>query len=333
MRPGSGRSVVIGDLNGAYEVLVEILRGTGLLDRQLSWSGGKDELVQVGDLFNRGGGAVRALRLLLKLRRQAQRVGGRVTVLLGNHEVMTALRHEGYCTVEEYLSFATAAERRAWPDKVRRAMRRLLRQRAGGVLLPIEPRLEAWKIEHAPGRVAMRRALGPRAALGKALRALPIIYLSGDALFVHGGLMPRWAELGADGLQALAREDWATARGALWRLSKRDSLFRAADGPLWNRSLVRGGARARAELERTLALVGAKRMIVGHSQTGSLPRGQAGRILVLAQGKLIDVDVGLSEAPHAPRTALIIEGPRGLEWTPEGTRVLWTSRGVKQRLP
>jgi hypothetical protein len=317
------RIVVVGDLNGAYETLIEILRGTGLVNRRLEWSGGRDELVQVGDLFNRGGGAARALELLLRLRGQALRVGGRVTVLLGNHEVMTALGHEGYCTEDEYLSFASPAERRAWPMRVQRAMHRLLRHRPRGVVLPIEPRLEAWKIEHVPGRAALRRALGPRGTLGKALRALPVTYAAGDAFFVHAGLLPAWAKLGHDGIQARAAEDWRAARGKLWQLPKRQSLFRAAGGPLWDRSLVRGGKKARADLKQTLALVGARRLVVGHTQTGSLSRGLRGHIAVLERGRLVAVDVGLSEDPDSPRTALIIQGKRGLEWTPDGTRVLW----------
>jgi Calcineurin-like phosphoesterase len=305
MASRSGRIVVVGDLNGAYDALVEILRGTGLVGRSLVWRGGRDELVQVGDLFNRGGGAVKALRLLLRLQRQARRAGGRVTVLLGNHEVMTALRHEGYCTEAEYLSFASAAERRAWPARVQRATLRLLRQRPGGVVLPLQPRLEAWKVEHVPGRVELRRALGPRGALGKVLRKLPVTYCSGGALFVHGGLLPRWAKLGADGLEALVRQDWVRARGKLWRLPRRTSIFRAADGPLWDRSLVRGGRVARKSLEQTLALFGAERMVVGHTPTTSLTRGQPGHILVLERGKLIGVDVGLSENASSPRAALI----------------------------
>src|SRR3982750_2060083 len=93
--------VVVGDLNGAYDVLVDILRGTKLVNRELSWRGGRAGLGQMGGLFNRGDGGVQALRLLLKLQRQARKVGGKVTVLLGNHEVMTALGHEGYCTEGE----------------------------------------------------------------------------------------------------------------------------------------------------------------------------------------------------------------------------------------
>jgi hypothetical protein len=47
-RAGSGRLVVVGDLNGADDALIEILKGTGLLDSRLHWSGGDANLVQVG---------------------------------------------------------------------------------------------------------------------------------------------------------------------------------------------------------------------------------------------------------------------------------------------
>jgi len=326
----SPRIVAIGDLNAAYDALVEILRGTKLVNRRLEWMGGRAELVQMGDVFNRGDGAAQALTLLLRLRREARRSGGRVTVLLGNHEVMTALRHEGYCTEGEYLAFATAAERRAWPGRVQRALRRLVRQRSGGVVLPIEPRLEAWKIEHVPGRAALRRALGPRGKFGRALRALPVAHVSQGALFVHAGLLPAWAKLGLDGLDRMAEKEWADGGRGLWTLPKK-GLFRSSSGPLWDRSLVRGGAEARRALTQSLALVGAERMIVGHTQTASLAGGREGRIHVQAGGRLVSVDVGLGSGPGTPRTALVIEGGSGYEWTPTATRVLWSATGPKKR--
>ncbi len=322
--------MVIGDLNGAYDVLVDILRGTKLVGRDLTWRGGRAELVQMGDLFNRGDGGLKAFRLLLELQRQARQVGGKVTVLLGNHEVMTALGHEGYCTEGEYLSFATTQERRAWPSRVARAMKRLVRRRPQGILLPIEPRLEAWKIEHVPGRAALRRALGPHGKLGRALRALPVAYQTQGSLFLHAGLLPDWAELGIDGLNECSRDAWALAGTRLWTLPKQ-SLFRDPTGPLWDRSLVRGGTKAHALLKRSLRQMGAVRMIVGHTQTESLKGGAAGRVLTLAGGRLVAVDVGLKSGPDTPRTALILDGPRGLEWTPNATRVLWNMGGVRAR--
>jgi hypothetical protein len=326
----SPRIVVIGDLNAAYDALVEILRGTRLVNRRLEWTGGRAELVQLGDIFNRGSGALQALTLLLRLRREARRSGGRVTVLLGNHEAMTALRHEGYCSEGEYLAFATAAERRAWPARVHRALRRLARQRPQGVVLPLEPRLEAWKIEHVPGRTALRRALGPKSKLGRALRALPVAHVSQGALFVHAGLLPAWAALGLKGLDQLAEREWAAGGRGLWTLPK-TGLFRSSSGPLWDRSLVRGGTEARRALTQSLALVGAERMVVGHTQTASLAGGREGRIHVQAGGRLVSVDVGLGSGPGAPRTALIIEAGSGYEWTPQARRLLWNTAGPQTR--
>ncbi len=322
--------MVVGDLNAADDALIDILRGTQLVDRKLRWRGGRAQLVQMGDLFNRGGGAVRALRLLLRLQREARSAGGKVTVLLGNHEAMTALRHEGYCTEAEYLSFATAAERRAWPARAERAFRRLLRDRASGVVLPLAPRFEAWKVEHVPGKAALRRALGPRGALGKALRRLPVAYQTSGSLFVHAGLLPEWAELGIDGLNESAREAWRLAgTRPLWKLPKK-SLFRSPHSPLWDRSLARGGVEAGRALSRTLALLGAERMIVGHTQTASLPGGREGHIQLVADGQLVAVDVGLEHGDASPRAALIIEGHSGFEWTPTRTSKLWSARGVRK---
>src|SRR5262245_23484081 len=176
------------------------------------WVGGRAELVQVGDLFNRGGGARRAFELLLRLRSEAAAAGGRVTILLGNHEVMIALRNEAYCTEDEYLSFATTRERRAWPVRVRRALRRILRDHPPrGPIPPLGPRLDAWKVLHAPGRASMRRALGPRGRLGRAIRALPIAYGVAGVVFVHAGLLPAWARHGVDGLNEAARRQWEIA--------------------------------------------------------------------------------------------------------------------------
>ncbi len=319
------RIVAVGDLNAAGGVLVDILRGTGLVDRRERWIGGRAELVQIGDVWNRGGGARRAFELLLRLRGEARRAGGRVTVLLGNHEAMTALRNEAYCTEAEYLAFATERERRAWPEKVQEAMLRLYRAHGPrGPVLPIGPRLEAWRALHAPGRAAMRKALGERAALGKAVRRLPIAHLAGGALFVHAGLTPVWARHGVDELNRMARAAWA-ARPSFFQRLPRAHLFRVPNGPLWDRSLAteRGPLAARAAA-LSLALVGARRMVVGHTSTQHIPGGERGRIALRHGGRLVCIDVGLEDAPDSPRSVLVIEGDAGWEWTPRGARRLWT---------
>jgi hypothetical protein len=291
------------------------------MDARGQWAGGRAELIQMGDVFNRGSGARHALELLLRLRREARRVGGDVVVLLGNHEVMTVLRNEAYCTEEEYLSFATERERDAWIPRVRRAARRIFSDHPPrGPIPPIGPRLDTWKVLNVPGRAALRRALGPRGQLGRAVRSMPVAHVSGEAVFVHAGVLPAWARLGVGGLNEAARQAWRDAPGFYRRLPP-SSLFRNPSGPLWNRSLVE--THDPTPLLRALALLGAQRMVVGHTQTAHLAGGKPGRILTRFDSRLVCVDVGLRAGASTPRAALVVEGPVGLEWTPAGTRVLW----------
>jgi hypothetical protein len=329
-RGDTQRLVVVGDLNGAADALIEILRGTGLVDARLRWTGGSSRLVQIGDIFNRGGGAREAFTLLLRLEREARHAGGNVTVLLGNHEVMTALGNEAYCTESEYLAFASASERKAWEHRVERAARKIYRAPGkAGRILPFEPRLAAWKALNAPGQSALRRELSPRGRLGKALRKLPVACLVDDIVCVHAGILPAYARRGVEALNALAQREWELA-GTRYTKLKRRSLFRDPSGPLWDRSLARGGANAALELKQTLSILGAKRMIVGHTPTHTVDASARGRIVTRFGGKLVLVDVGLAEGPEGARTALIVENGGGYEWTPEGTRRLWQPRALRR---
>ncbi len=315
--------VAIGDLNGAADALEAILRGTRLVDRQGRWSGGRAHLVQVGDLFNRGPRGRAAFTRLRALGRQARAAGGDVTVLLGNHEAMTALGNESYCTVEEYLSFAPARERARWKKRLARQTMRILRDHPPrGPIAPLEPRLAAWSALHAPGRRELRRELGPRGVTGRALRALPVAIRIGDTAFVHSVPSPRWARRGIDGLNEAARATWA-ARPRFWRDLPRSNLLRAIDGPLWNRSMVSRETRAtRAELSRTLDALGVARIVVGHTQTRHLPGGERGRIALLHGGRVICIDVSLGLGAGAPLAALDLRGGVAHEWSRDGRRRL-----------
>lgn len=85
------RIVAIGDVHGAAGAFVAILQRTGLIDAQRRWTGGKAVFVQTGDLTDRGAAVGETLDLLMALEKQAASAGGKVHVLLGNHEVMNML--------------------------------------------------------------------------------------------------------------------------------------------------------------------------------------------------------------------------------------------------
>ena len=100
------RIVAIGDVHGAYDRLLEILQAAELIDARSRWLGGRAHLVQTGDVLDRGADSRRALEFLRRIGRDAERAGGRVHQLIGNHEVMRLLGDYRYVVPCEYEGFA-----------------------------------------------------------------------------------------------------------------------------------------------------------------------------------------------------------------------------------
>ncbi|RKP08961.1 Metallo-dependent phosphatase-like protein, partial [Thamnocephalis sphaerospora] len=83
------RIVAIGDLHGDIKSALRVLQMAGVANRKGKWIGGDNTiLVQTGDLIDRGPDTNRMLELLPDLVKSANKVGGRVIQILGNHEVM-----------------------------------------------------------------------------------------------------------------------------------------------------------------------------------------------------------------------------------------------------
>ena len=88
--------VVIGDIHADYEMLLAVLKKSGLINDKLEWIGGKTYLVMIGDLVDgkaridnwSGDSDLKVINFLSKLIKQAKRKCGDVIILLGNHEFM-----------------------------------------------------------------------------------------------------------------------------------------------------------------------------------------------------------------------------------------------------
>jgi len=85
---GVSRVFAVGDVHGAFDSLLSLLKGNGVIDSSLNWNFGDGHLVFVGDLFDRGDKVTELLWLVYKLWNQAPLKNGRVHVLLGNHELL-----------------------------------------------------------------------------------------------------------------------------------------------------------------------------------------------------------------------------------------------------
>ena len=99
------RVVAVGDIHGAFDNLVAILRAAQIIDNRNRWSGRRAILVQTGDILDRGPDSRKAIDLLRRLERDAQRAGGRVVSLLGNHELMRVISDWRYVSAGEIDAF------------------------------------------------------------------------------------------------------------------------------------------------------------------------------------------------------------------------------------
>jgi len=80
--------VAISDVHGQYDVMVKLLKQYNVIDDHYNWLFGDGHLVVLGDLLDRGPKVTESLWLIFRLEQQAEKAGGKVHVLLGNHEVM-----------------------------------------------------------------------------------------------------------------------------------------------------------------------------------------------------------------------------------------------------
>ncbi|KAJ3323037.1 hypothetical protein HDV06_002483 [Boothiomyces sp. JEL0866] len=105
------RIVAVGDLHGDMQNSLKTLRMAGLVNENNDWIGGKTIFVQTGDIVDRGPDTIILYRLMMKLTEQAEKAGGRVIEILGNHEVMNIQGDLRYVTKEDFESFGGHANR------------------------------------------------------------------------------------------------------------------------------------------------------------------------------------------------------------------------------
>jgi hypothetical protein len=281
--------VAVGDVHGAYDPLVGLLRGLGLVDQGLHWSGASAHLVFVGDLIDRGPGDRAILDLTRRLQREAEAAGGRVHVLLGNHEAMNLVGDLRYVSAESFAAFEHEET-----DRERRAGWSRYRGQYDGPELVAR---RAFDEQRPPGYFARERLLAPDGEYGAWLLERPAVVVVNGIVFVHGGLTE---ELAAAGLVAINRNVREGVRGELKR--KAAAMFDpyAPDGPLWYRGLAVENERIlRVPLERILEKLGARAMVIAHTPT------ETWTVTSRFNGRLYRTDVGMGYGK--PAQALVFD--------------------------
>ena len=175
------RLIAVGDIHGALDSLVSILRTTGLIDEQNRWIGGRARLVQTGDFLDRGPSDREVMELLMRLEEEAKRAGGRVEVLFGNHEGMNILHDFRDVSPDAYRTFADAnSESRRTKGFTTHAT---MARRSGREL-----NRNDWLRDHPPGFIEYAEAMGPTSKFGRWLRARKVVAKIDDSVFMHAGI-------------------------------------------------------------------------------------------------------------------------------------------------
>ena len=99
---GASKVYAVSDIHGEYEALKNILRAGGVVDDHGRWIWGDGHLVVAGDVFDRGLYVTECLWYIYGLEQEARSAGGRVHLLLGNHELIV-LRGDLRYVHEKYL--------------------------------------------------------------------------------------------------------------------------------------------------------------------------------------------------------------------------------------
>jgi 3',5'-cyclic AMP phosphodiesterase CpdA len=185
------RVVAIGDIHGAAGPFRALLETVGLTDSSQRWTGGRATLVHTGDFMDRGAGVKAVIDLLMRLETEASEAGGRVIVLLGNHEVMNLMAITRDTTPELLGRFATPQSETRRDDAFE-AYIALLEDRAVvlGPLATDPLPYGDWMEAHPPGFIEYMDAFGPDGTYGRWLRAKSVVVRVGDTLLLHGGLHP-----------------------------------------------------------------------------------------------------------------------------------------------
>lgn len=299
--PATQRIIAIGDLHGDHEAWRAIAKAAGLVDAKGKWTGGKTTLVQMGDIVDRGPDSLKIIRDLANLQREAPRRGGKVIVLLGNHEAMMMTGDLRYVHPGEYAAFVDR-DSKSRRERVYEANRATIQAayRARTPEMSPEAIKAEWLKTMPLGKIEYQLAWRPDGELGKWALANPAVAKLGESLFVHGGISAAYAHLPVDEIN----------RQANLALKARDAaptaIINHPQGPLWYRGLIIRGDGDDAtvppipagtsipltidqEIDLALKSYGVKRIIVAHtpSRTG---------IIEAAGGRLWRVDSAISRA-------------------------------------
>ena len=290
---GVDRVVAVGDLHGDYDQYIKVLTTNDLVDERLRWQGGKTHFVQLGDLVDRGPDSLRIIRHLMKLEKQAKKRGGRVHVLIGNHEAMNIQGDLRYVHPGEYSVLITRNS-----ESVRANYLEAVYQHR----ISLDPTLATTqdvvmadlKKQFPLGYVEHRKLWEPRQEIARWVAKHNAVIQIDDSLFLHGGLNPHAEHQKLSEINRQIRKELSVP-------FNEEGISNSQQGPLWYRGLAGNDAEVElAPLLEMLEFYDAKRIFIAHTPT-------QGAVLTRFNGKVVMIDVGISAHYGGSLANIVIE--------------------------
>lgn len=195
--------LAISDIEGNFNSFYSLLVANKVMDKAFNWTYGKGHLVLIGDFMDRGDNVTQVLWLIYKLEQEAQKNGGVVHFILGNHEVLNLEGKTNYVD-EKYIQLA---------------------QKYAG---------------KQDEKIAYRALMADNQELVRWMKSKNAIEKIGNTLFVHGGISPELVKAGfrIDKINMIIRSRLKNGPSAnVLDRQDEDFLF-ASHGPLWYRGLA-----------------------------------------------------------------------------------------------
>lgn len=203
------KCVAIGDVHGNFDDFLALLQKTGFIDQDHHWKAGSATLIQLGDEIDRGPKPRQVMDLLMALEPEAQKAGGQVMPLLGNHEIMNMMGDLRYVTPANFASFADdkSEDRRQGAAREFTKWRSKHQELVAALPPSFNQTAEQWLAQHPLGFVEQREAYSPGGKYGKWLRTHRAVAKVDAIVFLHGGLDPTVAAMGIDKINARIHDE------------------------------------------------------------------------------------------------------------------------------
>ena len=322
---GVKKIVAIGDLHGDYDNFVEILMGVKLVDDSLHWIGGETHLVQTGDILDRGPDGKKILDLIMVLEKEAEKAGGMVHMLIGNHEEMNvtgiAIDNPRYVTVEQFVDFLPEN----FVEKKEKDFKKDFDKNNNDstnsdVSYESELRNYWAEVLRKDRRAKLEYIRNFNDNYGKWINEHNAVIKINHTVFVHGGISKAYSTRSLKDINNQLRRELEEFRLALKRgttLRSRPKIVYDQKGPLWYRDLAQNEDEGFAdEVQEILNNLGAKHMVIAHTpHRGSQVVGE--EFVSRFDESIWVIDTGISEVYGGFLSALIIEEGDIWLW-PEG---------------